>query len=218
MLRSGAASILDLGYGIGKRGICPGGPPTGPGVVRNSGVRHNEGMSQPVTAHSLGTGTVKQAGPWSRSVTPVPPLRSASPSVRNLVYAGLFTGAWSGGLSLIVLAVGRGVGVHVIEPQSAPAWVQAFPWLAVLVLPIACGVLGALGSAMVRGWRHASWWVWFVGTAVALLSLAGPLSEASWSARLMLGLMHVITWFLVVPQLARIVGDSEPGASVDRRD
>jgi hypothetical protein len=30
--------------------------------------------------------------------------------------------------------------------------------------------------------------------------------------------MHVITWALVVPQIARIIGDSEPGAHVDRSE
>jgi len=34
----------------------------------------------------------------------------------------------------------------------------------------------------------------------------------------LLVLMHVITWLLVVPQIARIIADSEPGKSVDRVD
>jgi hypothetical protein len=33
---------------------------------------------------------------------------------------------------------------------------------------------------------------------------------------MLLIVMHVITWFLVVPQLARIVGDSEPRNSETR--
>jgi hypothetical protein len=53
-----------------------------------------------------------------------------------------------------------------------------------------------------------------VGTAVALLSCASPLlqpDDVIWSTRIWLLVPHVITWFLVVPQIARIVGDSEPG-------
>ena len=156
-------------------------------------------------------------GPWSRSVTPVPPLRSASPTVRNLLYAGLVTGAWAGVLSLLVLAIGRALGLHLIEPQGVPAWVQAFPWLAVLLIPVGCGLGGALGASLVRGWRHAAAWVWVVGSAITIMSLIGPLTSPNWAQRIMLALLHLITWFLVVPQLARIVGDSEPGASVDQR-
>jgi hypothetical protein len=54
---------------------------------------------------------------------------------------------------------------------------------------------------------------------LALVSLSGPLlqpSDIGWSTRILLALMHVITWLLVVPQLARIVRDSEPGRSMDR--
>ncbi len=30
------------------------------------------------------------------------------------------------------------------------------------------------------------------------------------------GVFHVITWILVVPQIARIIGDSEPGMHDER--
>ena len=192
-------------------------PRIGPDVVRQTPVRHNVPMARPDSTPEVAPQPGVALGPWSASVTPVPPLRSAEPTLRFLLYSGFFTGACAGVLCLIVLGVGRAFGVHLIEPQGVPAWVQAFPWLVVVLVPIACGLVGALGTAVVRGWAHARAWVWIVGTGLAVLSLGGPLAESMWSARLMLASMHVITWFLVVPQLARIAGDSEPRASVERR-
>ena len=214
------ATIVDPRSAGGKCGADPFTGRTGPGVVPERQVRHNGGMVQPTPAPVAESAaeSVRVTGRWSSSVTPVPPLRANSPTVRFLLYAGFFTGAWAGVLSLIVLGIGRGLGVHLIEPQGVPAWVQAFPWLAVILVPLGCGLLGALGASLVRGWRHAAAWVWVAGTGIAVVSLAGPLTSETWSSRIMLTLMHLITWFLVVPQLARIVGDSEPEASVDQRD
>lgn len=195
----------------------PATPLSGPEVVQCSALRHNGGVRR-ATEPERDVVARGADGPWVQSVTPVAPLRTASPSMRFLAYAGFFTGAWSGVLCLVVFAIGRAAGVHVIDPQGVPHWVQAFPWLAVLLLPVACGLLGAAGCGLVRGRRHAALWVWIVGTALAVASLAGPLGEPSWPARIMLIVMHAITWFLVVPQLARITGDSDPRASVDRRD
>ena len=64
------------------------------------------------------------------------------------------------------------------------------------------------------GRQHGQRIVFWAGTGIAIASLASPLiqsSEVIWSTRIWLAIPHVITWFLVVPQLARIVGDSEPG-------
>jgi glutathione-regulated potassium-efflux system ancillary protein KefC/glutathione-regulated potassium-efflux system protein KefB len=56
-------------------------------------------------------------------------------------------------------------------------------------------------------------------TLVALGTTIVPLTQpdsVGWMTRSLLIVMHVITWFLVVPQIARIIGDSEPGQHVDR--
>jgi hypothetical protein len=94
-------------------------------------------------------------------------------------------------------------------------------WLAPLLVPIAFGVLGALAASLLLGRRRARLITFWVGTLLALGSAVGPFTQPGdvlWSTRIWLVVMHVVTWFLVVPQLARIVGDSEPGASVDRGD
>jgi hypothetical protein len=95
------------------------------------------------------------------------------------------------------------------------------PWWAPLLVPIAFAVVGALAATLALGRVHARRITLWVGTLIAFGSAIGPLTqpdEVLWSTRLWLLAMHVVTWFLVVPQIARIVGDSEPGASVERLD
>lgn len=157
--------------------------------------------------------------PWAASKTPVGPPPSAMPTVRQLVYAGVVTGSWSGLLCLLVYVIGRIAGVPfalVGMPDRGPLEV---PWVVVLVLPLAFAVGGALLASLVRGWRHARRLVFWAGTLVALGSVVWPLRQPEgidWPSRILLVLMHIITWFLVVPQIARIIGDSEPGQHDDR--
>ena len=157
--------------------------------------------------------------PWLDSVTPVGPPSSANPSVRFLMYAAAVTGGWAGLLCLLVYLIGRLAGVPFEVTRVGDASLQVMPWLVVLLLPVVAAVLGALLASLLRGNRHAGRLVFWGGTVVVLASCWLPLTEEAdvlWSTRILLLLMHAITWFLVVPQLARIVGDSEPGASVER--
>jgi hypothetical protein len=92
-------------------------------------------------------------------------------------------------------------------------------WFVVLFLPLVIALVAALLASLMRGRAHAGRIVFWLGTVIAIASAYGPLAQPiGWSSRILLLLMHAITWALVVPQLARIVGDSEPGASVDRSE
>ena len=150
-------------------------------------------------------------------MTPVAPPTSANPGARTLAYAALATGVWSGILCLIVYALALLLGVP-MEAQT-PAGVQTVPWFAVLLLPIAAAEVGALAALVTRGWSGAGRIVFWAGTLLAAASLI-PLflqpEQVLLSTRIWLGVMHVITWVLVVPQIARIIGDSEPGMHEER--
>ena len=158
---------------------------------------------------------------WEASVTPIGPPRIANPTLRQLLYAALVTGVWSGLLCSILYWICRAGGVpfDVVVRGTDP--LAPVPWFAPLLIPVAFAVLGALAASLVRGRAHAERIVLWVGTLIALGSAVGPLTQPDtviWSTRIWLLLMHLVTWFLVVPQLARIVGDSEPGRSVDRHE
>jgi hypothetical protein len=157
--------------------------------------------------------------PWVGSMTPIAPPSSANPRFSNLMYAGVVTGAWSGVISLVIFALGQLFGVQFTGARGFDAPVQVIPWFIVLLTPLAAAVIGAALASLLLGRRHSRRVVFWVGTALALVSCASPILQPAvvpWSARILLLAMHIITWVLVVPQIARIVGDAEPGASVDR--
>ena len=86
-----------------------------------------------------------------------------------------------------------------------------------LLVPIAAAEIGAMASLLLRGFSHAQRIVFWIGTVIAVVSIAYPFMTATLvSTAIVLAIMHVITWGLVVPQIARIVGDTEPGARIER--
>lgn len=152
--------------------------------------------------------------PWVGSVTPVAPPPDSVPHTRDMVYAGVVTGVWSGILSLAVYGLGRALGVPFETFRPGSATLEVVPWVMPLVVPIVAAVLGALVAGLALGRAHAQRIVFWAGTIIAVLSLASPLvqpADVLWSTRIWLAIPHVITWLLVVPQIARIAGDSEPG-------
>jgi len=159
------------------------------------------------------------SSPWSDSKTPVGPPTAANPTLRQLVYAGVVTGVWSGLICLVIYLIASLAGVDFVLKAPSEAIEVRMPWWAFLLVPIAFAILGSLLASLVRGWRGARRIVFWLGTLVALGTTVVPLTQppsVGWMTRTLLVIMHVITWFLVVPQIARIVGDSEPGQHVDR--
>lgn len=150
--------------------------------------------------------------PWTGSKTPVGPPASATPTVRFLVYAAVVTGVWSGIASLLVFAIARLAGVDFVATRGS-AVPEPVRWVAIAVVPLAAALAFALLASLVRGWPSAGRLTFWVGTLAALASLWIPLDQPAgvpWTTRCALASMHVITWLLVVPQIARIVQDSEP--------
>lgn len=159
------------------------------------------------------------SAPWTDSVTPVPPPPESVPHVRDLVYAAVVTGAWSGLLSLLVYGLGRMLGVPFEMSRPGSDSLEVVPWLAVLLVPLAAAVGGGLLASLALGRHRARSIVFWAGTAIALLSCLSPLLQPDgvlWSSRIWMLVPHLITWLLVVPQIARIAGDSEPGMFVAR--
>ena len=152
-------------------------------------------------------------------MTPIAPPKSANPTLRFLLYAGALTGGWAGLLSLLVYGIGRLLGVPFEVPSVLGGELVVVPWLLVLFAPVLAALVVALLSGVMLGRRGARRVVYWGGTLIALLSLSQLLMQpvdVLWSTRIWLAIPYVLTWLLVVPQLARIVGDSEPGASVER--
>ena len=134
-----------------------------------------------------------------------------------MAYAALVTGVWSGLLCLLVY--GLALLLRVPMDVQTVGGVQQVPWFAVLLLPLLAAEAGAIVSLLLRGRRGAGRIVFWGGTFIAVLSVVPLVTQPSsvlLSTRIWLGVMHVITWVLVVPQIARIIGDSEPGRHEER--
>lgn len=156
--------------------------------------------------------------PWLESKTPVAPPSAANPTLRQLVYAGVVTGTWSGILSLVLYLVGRVAGTDFSLVWWGGDDPAPMPWFVFLLLPLVAALLFSLGASLTRGRAHARALTYWVGTLLALASLYPAVTQPAlgWGTRTLLVLMHLVTWFLVVPQIARIVGDSEPGQHEER--
>ncbi len=159
--------------------------------------------------------TSPDAREWVTSKTPIAPPTALDPKPRFLSYAALVTGVWSGLLSLIVFAIARLFGVPmdvVLEGTTIHVY-----WFAILLVPVAAAQIGAMASLLLRGVSHAQRIVFWLGTLIAIVSIATPfITATSVSTAIVLAIMHGITWGLVVPQIARIIGDTEPHARIDR--
>ncbi len=159
--------------------------------------------------------TSPDAREWVTSKTPIAPPTALDPKPRFLSYAALVTGVSSGLLSLIVFAIARLFGVPmdvVLEGTTIHVY-----WFAILLVPVAATQIGAMASLLLRGVSHAQRIVFWLGTLIAIVSIATPfITATSVSTAIVLAIMHGITWGLVVPQIARIIGDTEPHARIDR--
>lgn len=134
-----------------------------------------------------------------------------------MAYAALVTGVWSGLLCLLVY--GLALLLRVPMDVQTVGGLQQVPWFAVLLLPLLAAEVGAIVSLLLRGRRGAGRIVFWAGTLIAGLTVIPLVTQPSsvlLSTRVWLGVMHVITWVLVVPQIARIIGDSEPGRHEER--
>jgi len=178
------------------------------GVPNCDKPEHNRGVPESTQPTAV-------VGSWVGSKTPIAPPASLDPGPRFLAYAGLVTGAWSSILSLLVYGFARLIGVPmIVETDQIPVVIT---WLAVAIVPLAAAEAGAMASLLARGLRHARRIVFWSGTVIAIGSLAVPIMRSEQvSTAIWLCIPHVITWFLVVPQIARIIGDTEPDARIDR--
>ncbi len=155
------------------------------------------------------------------SVTPIPPPLSSVPTTKTVLTAGWVTGSTAGIVCLLIRLISGIFGVDYLVARPGSDQMEPVPWLVVLLLPLVVGVVGSLIAAIFLGVRGCQRWTFWLGTAAMLASLSGPFLQpgaVTWPTRIWLGVMHVVTWAIIVPQVARVVGDSDPRVTAGYRE
>lgn len=148
------------------------------------------------------------------SVTPIAPPWSARPRLSDVLRAGLVTGITASIINTLLWLITWAVGVDytVALGRDQGMLMTITPWQIFLVVMISA-LLYALLMAGLRGRKYCRKIALVIGYLAAVGSLAGPALQAqTWPTFILLSLMHVITALLVVPQVARVVGDADPRA------
>jgi len=152
------------------------------------------------------------------SVTPVAPPIEAAPRFSDVLRAGLTTGVTAGLLCWLLYGIASLFGTD-FDVQG-PDGLRHIPWIAVLVLPVVSALVFGLLASALRKKNNCGRTTRIVGYALGVLSLAGPVlqpADVTWPTRIWLIVMHLLTMLLVVPQVARVVGDSDPAVTVGHR-
>jgi len=166
--------------------------------IRRRGVRHDRTVAHDSTA----------------SVTPATP----SPEARWLVptYPAVLHCAWVVGVHAALVNAVLFIAAWILRVDftvTSAGSVLKVNLLMVIGATLLAAVAGGAVGGLLLGRRNGGRLFLALGTVVAVLSLAGPLVQpdtTSWPTRIVLLAMHVITWFVVVPQLARFIGDADP--------
>jgi hypothetical protein len=155
------------------------------------------------------------------SVTPIAPPLSSVPTTRAVLRAGWVTGFTAGVLCLIMRGLATLFGTDFVTQPPGFSEPRPMRWIVTLGLPIVVGMLAAGMGGLLLGVRGNKRLVFWIGTAAMAASLSLPLVQpdsVAWGTRIWLAVMLVITWIVVIPQVARVVGDSDPRVTAGYRE
>lgn len=135
--------------------------------------------------------------------------------------AGWVTGLTAGIVCLLLRIVAGLFGTEFLVAEPGDRRNLAVGWMSAFAVPLVAGLLAAVLGAIFLGVSNCRRWVFWIGTAALLVTVASPwvwALEATWPTRVWLAVMQVLTWVLVVPQVARVVGDSDPVVTAGYRE
>lgn len=154
------------------------------------------------------------------SVTPVAPPIEAAPRFSDVLRSGLTTGVTAGLLCWLLYGIATLFGTDFDVQAGVGEGLQHVAWYMVLIMPIVSGLAFALFAAALRRRRGCRRTTLLLGYGLGALSLLAVLlqpSAVTWPTKIWLLVLHVVTILLVVPQVARVVGDSDPDVTAGHR-
>lgn len=156
----------------------------------------------------------------SDSVTPIAPPIEATPRLSDVMRAGLVTGLTASLVCWLLYGIATLFGTEFDVRQRGSEALTHVAWYQVLVTPMLAALVFAAMAAGLRGRASCRRTTLLIGYALGALSLLAVVlqpSDVTWPTRIWLGLFHILTIALVVPQVARVVGDSDPSATIGHR-
>lgn len=163
------------------------------------------------------------------SVTFITPPKSAIPTTRDVLRAGFITGVTASILCSVLAFIGWVFRVQFVvaypftsgDPFTSSIDLAPVPWVSFPLAPFLAGMVGSLAAAALLGVRRAGKLVLLLGTLIAAIAVVVVLLEphgVTWPTRIWLILMIATAWLIIVPQVARVVGDSDPTITASFRD
>jgi hypothetical protein len=147
------------------------------------------------------------------SVTPQPPPIEAAPRFSDVMRAGLTPGVTASLVCWLLYGIATLFGTDFDVAAGSSSDLVHVAWYQVLIVPVLAALVFALAATALRKRRHCRRSTLLFGYGFGALSLLPVLlqpAEVTWPTRIWLIVFHLVTIALVVPQVARVVGDSDP--------
>ncbi len=147
------------------------------------------------------------------SVTPIPPPIESAPRLSDVLRAGLVTGTTASLLCWLLYGIASLFGTDFDVRQGTGDGLTHIAWYQVLVVPVASALVFGVVATALRGRARCRRTTLLIGYGLGALSLVPVIlqpADVTWPTRIWLLLFHLLTLAIVVPQVARVVGDSDP--------
>lgn len=145
------------------------------------------------------------------SCTPTPPPIEAAPRFSDVLRAGMTTGVTASLGCWLLYGIASLFGVT-FDVTVGGGRQMHVGWWQVLLLPVLSALAFALLATALRRRRGCRARTLAAGYGLGALSVVPVLllPQAAPATRVWLVVLHLLTMLLVVPQVARVVGDSDP--------
>ena len=154
------------------------------------------------------------------SVTPVPPPIEAVPWLSDMLRTGIVTGVSASLVCWLLYGIASLFGTDFDVRQGTSDGLVHVTWYQVIALPLIAALMFSLIAAALRRRPNCRRNTLAIGYTLGVLSLAPVLlqpAEVTWPTKIWLTLFHLVTILIVVPQVARVVGDSDPIVTAGHR-
>lgn len=171
-------------------------------------------------AQSVGKPPVDVEGNNLDSVTPVAPPIESMPRLSNVLRAGVVTGITASLVCWLLFGVATLFGTDFDVRMGFSDGLTHIAWYQILIMPLVSALVFAALSAGLRRHPNCGRNARLIGYGLGALTLLAVVlqpADVTWPTKIWLALFHIVTIVLVVPQVARVIGDADPSVTAGYR-